>query len=90
MEFVCEICGAIIRRSNNLRRHIREQHSDIRTIIKCVFCRQPFMRKANLRRHIMNRHKLSAEEAEKELKSCMNGKMSDEQMQEAKKPVYVT
>ena len=38
----------------------------------------------------MNRHKLSAEEAEKELKSCMNGKMSDEQMQEAKKPVYVT
>ncbi|XP_071481347.1 uncharacterized protein [Diadema antillarum] len=54
MSYVCEICG---KSYQNIARHIRHMHSQLRTSFPCKLCDRSFSSSSNLRRH-MESHSL--------------------------------
>ena len=51
----CSICSKVISGKRNLRRHIRQVHTDVRPY-KCDECNQSFGDRGNLKRHEKSKH----------------------------------
>lgn len=85
---LCEFCGENITRKDNLQRHIEEKHSD-QIVIKCSYCQRPFSRIFNLKRHFRKCHEISDQIVDNEVKNCKKKKMSHEQLENAKRAVFV-
>ena len=87
---LCKVCGKSFKRNSGLNQHIKEFHSVTLKVYKCSFCQRPFNRISNLRRHFRKVHKLSAVSVTAKVTNCKGATMAHQQLQEAKKPVYVT
>ena len=86
---ICEFCGKSVKRKDNLRRHITENHQKESVIILCSYCQRPFTRLANLKRHLLRRHKVQSDVVLAELRLCKRTKMAEEEVNRVKQPVFV-
>ena len=55
--YECTICGKIMKQRNNLKRHIRDKHSEDDTIFICKYCFKSYKSKNSLDNHVSLYHK---------------------------------
>ena len=63
MEKICEICGKIFMRADNLKRHIQAVHQNGEA--QCTKCGKTFARADNLKRHVEAVHRNDEVQCEK-------------------------
>ena len=54
--FTCDICGKIYKAKNNLKKHIKYDHSGMQGMFVCDVCGEHFTRPHSLTRHKQRKH----------------------------------
>lgn len=79
-QFACEVCNKTFGLEKNLRKHLKNYHSDRIPSFKCTICKTRFKTAFNLRTHMKNVHLteidlLEAKKCNKPIENKKSGKV---------------